>query len=140
VSEARARGVGRADTSAVAPTPAGQTVAGGHAPVILRVEERRETRDGKALIHKDVHFTDPAGDAAVGVIRLVSTTPPNVRGIRIEDDAVSAPPEEQKREAVVTSTWQCGSAIPGLSLVLEYRLRDGAGNLSQPVTFTVSCP
>jgi pimeloyl-ACP methyl ester carboxylesterase len=140
VTEARARGIGGAATPAVGPGPVGNTAGRDHAPVILRVEERKETANGQTLIHKDIHFTDAAGDAAVGVIRLVSTTPPNVKGLRFEDDTVLAAPEEQRHEAVVTSTWQCGSAIPGLTVVVEYRLRDKAGNLSEPVTITVSCP
>jgi pimeloyl-ACP methyl ester carboxylesterase len=37
--------------------------AANHAPVILKVAERQETQNGYLIIHKDITFTDPEGDA-----------------------------------------------------------------------------
>ncbi len=120
--------------------PAAQTSAGDHAPIILRVAERQEEVDGRLVVYKAIYFTDAGGDAVTGLIALVSTSPRNVKGIRIENDSIVASSDEQKREALVTSTWTCGGGTPHLSLVVEYRIRDEAGSVSAPVTFTVACP
>jgi pimeloyl-ACP methyl ester carboxylesterase len=134
-----ARETGTVETALSAPSAA-QTAGADHAPVILRVAERQERLDGRLIVDKDIYFTDAGGDAVTGLITLVSTSPRNVKGISIENDFIVASSDEQKREALVTSTWTCGGGIPNLSLVLEYRIQDQAGNLSAPVTFTVSCP
>lgn len=45
--------------------PAGQTGATDHPPVILRVEERQTTKDGKLAYYRDVYYSDAAGDAEI---------------------------------------------------------------------------
>src|SRR5512147_752059 len=52
-------------TACASPTrasrPASQTGATDHPPVILRVEERQKTTDGKLTYYKDVYYSDAAG-------------------------------------------------------------------------------
>jgi pimeloyl-ACP methyl ester carboxylesterase len=104
-----------------------------HKPVILNVTEQREKIKGFWLIHKDIKFTDPEGDAITLENRLVSATRPG----SVIDDIVRTPAEEQKGEALVRSTWGCSAPN---HFVIEYRVFDKAGNLSEPVTATVDCP
>lgn len=132
VNEARSRGEG-------APEIASQAGATDHSPVIQRVVERKENRNGRLTIHEDIYFMDTAGDAASLLNELISVTPPNVN-LTVEDDLIRASAAEQKQGALVTSSWSCGTAVPHVSLTVQDRILDEAGNLSEPVTVTVSCP
>src|SRR5512136_1857371 len=57
-----------------APLPVGQTGSADHAPVILRVEERQEIKDGFLWIYQDIYFSDPDGDAAAMTYQQVSSS------------------------------------------------------------------
>ncbi len=111
-----------------------------HTPVILRTVEREEKSNGALLFHKDVYLTDPQGDAVTLVNKLVSTDPEGGIFFRVADDPITASTQEQKQQALVTSTFGCPSALlDPFSFTVEDRVRDQAGNLSQPVRFTISC-
>lgn len=110
-----------------------------HAPIILRVEEREETQNGQLIIIKDIYFTDPDGDAIAIVNTLVATDPADFSAT-LGDDAITAPVNEQRRAALATSTMRCGSSLRQYSLTIEDRIRDAAGNLSEPVTVVFACP
>ena len=56
--------------------------------------------------------------------------------LNFTDDPIEASAEEQKGEALFTVTGRCWQK---LELAFESRIRDGAGNLSEPVLFTMSC-
>jgi pimeloyl-ACP methyl ester carboxylesterase len=118
--------------------PASQTDAINHTPVILRVVERKENKNGQLLIYKDITFMDTAGDATTVVNKLISTT--LEKKPDVSDDIILASSDEQKREASVTSTWVCATNVPPHSVVLEDRILDKASNLSEPVTVTFACP
>jgi hypothetical protein len=124
-----------------APTaqPASQTDAANHAPVILRVEERTETQNRQLLLHKDIYFTDSKGDATTVVNKLVSTDPAGLTAT-LADDPITVPADEQKRAGLVTSTIGCSVVLSPYSLTVEDRIRDAAGNLSEPVTVIFACP
>ena len=56
--------------------------------------------------------------------------------LNFTDDPIEALPEEQKTEALFTITARCWQKV---ELAFESRVRDEAGNLSEPVLFTMSC-
>jgi hypothetical protein len=118
-------------------TEAGST---NHTPVILRVEDREENQNGILLLHKDIFFSDAKGDATVVANKIVGTDPQGGIFAHATDDPIIASPEEQKQEGLVTSTFGCPSTLlDPFSITIEDRVRDQAGNLSAPVTFTFSC-
>jgi hypothetical protein len=112
--------------------PVKQSEAGNHAPVILRVVEREETGGDSTLIHNDIYFTDPDGDAVAVVNTLISSSMP----CTISDDLIQASAQEQRGEALVTATYGCNQK---LELVIEARVLDQAGNLSAPALLSMSC-
>jgi hypothetical protein len=116
------------------PEPAVQPQAGSHAPVILRVEDRREGIDGFLWIYQDIYFTDPDGDAAAMTYQQVSSS--LNYPLNFTDDPIEATNAEQKGEALFTVTGRCWQK---LELAFESRIRDEAGNLSKPVLFTMTC-
>lgn len=119
---------------AVQPQVVGDAQAGGHTPVILRVVERQEVSDGYLWFHQDIYFTDVDGDAAVMTHRMISTSlaySPN-----FTDDPIEASADEQQVEALFTLSIPCWQK---LELAFENRIQDRAGNLSEPVLFSMSC-
>ena len=120
------------------PLPAEQTDAA-HAPVILRVEERTENQNGQLLLYKDIYFTDPDGDAIILVNKLVSTDPEDIPA-RFADDPITVPVDEQKRTGLITISIGCRVALNPYSYTTEDRIRDAAGNLSEPATVIFACP
>ncbi len=125
-------------TSTMPPTPAaqptGQAQTGSRPPVILRVVEREEVVDGFLFRYEDIYFSDPDGDAAAVTYRLISTSqayPP-----QFTDDPIENTPAEQKVEVLFTIPAKCWTKM---ELVFESRIRDLAGNLSEPVPFNLSC-
>jgi hypothetical protein len=113
-------------------TPPIQPTEGSHPPVILRVVERVETQGEATLVHKDITFTDPDGDAVAVVNSIVSSS----LSVTVLDDPIQSSVQEQKVGALVTATYGCGVK---LDLVIAARIADRAGNLSEPVTLTISC-
>ncbi|GEM_PF-969778 len=123
----------------LAPLPAGQTVLA-HTPVILRVEERTDDQNGQLLLHKDIYFTDPAGDAITVIHQLLATVPAGIYFPRFDDVRITASADEQKIEGLVTSSVGCPVVLYPLSLTIETRICDASGNLSEPVVVEFACP
>lgn len=124
------------------PTPAStpRSVSQNDAPVILQVTERTETQNGWLIINKDISFTDSQGDAVTVVHQLISTDPTGVYISSWDDVAVTASVDEQKLKGLVTSPVGCPRLLYPLSVTVEARIHDIAGNLSEPVTLTFACP
>jgi hypothetical protein len=118
------------------PTPesAVQPQAGGHPPVILRVVEREQVIDGYSWHYQDVYFTDPDGDATA--MTYVVTSSSLTYPLDLADEPIEASAAEQKVEALFTVPAECWQKV---ELAFESRIRDQAGNLSEPVLFTMSC-
>jgi hypothetical protein len=119
--------------------PAKQPDAENHIPVILRIEERTENDNGRLLLHKDIYFTDPDGDATSVVNKLAATDPAGLHATW-GDDPITVPAAEQKQIGLVTSTLGCPVTLYPVAFTVEDRLLDAAGNLSEPVTFRFACP
>jgi hypothetical protein len=119
----------------VTPTalPSTQTDTKTHAPVILKVAERTEIKNGQAFMHEDITFTDMDGDVTLIVDKLVLST----QDSSASNVEISVSPDEQKNGATVTDTWKCGS---NPMITVETRIQDKAGHLSDPVTINIACP
>ncbi len=111
-----------------------QLPADGHPPVILRSEEREEIIDGFMFIYQDIFFTDPEGDAFAVTYHQISSS--LTYPIKFTDDPIEASAEEQLDEALFTVTGRCWQK---LELVFVSQILDRAGNVSEPVTFRMSC-
>ncbi len=122
-------------------TPVSQPFpASDHTPVILRMVERTEARDGMRFLLKDIYFTDAAGDAVVVANQVVGMDPAGGLFFHITDDPITASAEQQKQEALLTAAFSCpATLLDPFSFTIEDRVRDQAGNLSGPVTFIVAC-
>ncbi len=111
-----------------------------HVPEILRVVERQETRDGARYYHEDIYFQDLQGDAATLANKLAGIDPEGGIFFHVTDDPITASAAEQRQEGLVTSTLVCPAALlDPFSATIEDRVKDRAGNLSEPVAFTFSC-
>jgi len=116
--------------------PADQTDAA-HRPRILGVADRQqEMRDGKLILHKDIIFTDEAGDAVFDEARLVSVDPPG--NFHVSGGFITASSVEQKDEAMDPQAVACPSKQT--TFVIEVRIVDQAYNRSEPVLVTFNCP
>ncbi len=112
-----------------------------HAPQILRVVERESFEDGTRYFYKDVYFRDAQGDATRLANKLVGTDPEGGLFLRLSDDAITVPASQQAQEALVSSRYGCpGNSVDPFDFTVEDRVLDAAGNFSEPVTFTISCP
>ena len=123
----------------LAPLPADQIVAA-HTPVILRMEEWTENHNGQLLLHKDIYFTDPAGDATTVTHKLFATVPAGIYIPRLDDIRITAAADEQKFNGLVTSSVGCPVVLYPLSLTIEIRIHDASGNMSEPVVVDFACP
>ena len=105
-----------------------------HAPVILRVVERQEVIDGAQWFFQDIYFSDPDGDVAAMTYQPLAST--LSYPLFFSDDPITLSALEQQSEALFTVQARCWQK---LELSFESRLRDAAGNLSEPVRFSMSC-
>lgn len=121
----------RVNTGITVPQPPDPTEVARHTPVITGISERQEWIQGMLYISKDISFSDSAGDA----ITIVNT--PLKGSNTIIDDIIRVPSDEQKIGATVTSPVRCRRAFEA---VIEYRVYDAAGNLSNPEIATFTCP
>ena len=116
-------------SSGLTPEPASQQQAASHPPVITRVVEREEIVDGFQYTYNDIYFTDLDGDAVAVTYREVSSS--LSYPFPLSDDPIQASVEEQQEEALFNFGGRC---LYRMELVLESRIWDAAGNLSEPVT------
>ncbi len=107
---------------------------GSHPPLILRVEDRQEVLNGFLWMYHDVYFMDPDGDAIAMTYALTSSS--LTYPLKLTDDPIEASAEEQKSGARFTWSGKCSQK---LELVFAGRIKDTAGNLSEPVPLTMSC-
>jgi len=114
--------------------PALPSQAGNHPPAILRVEDSEQVINGFLRIYKDIYFTDPDGDVTTATYTVISSS--LGYPLSFPDFPVEISAAEQKGEALfpeITACWQ------KMELVYEVRLRDLAGNMSEPVLVSMSC-
>ncbi len=120
----------RAQVGIVIP-PTLEADAAGHAPVITGITEWKEWKQGILFIREDIAYTDANGDAITVINKLISE-----QGMPY-DDIILASAEEQKQGAVLTTGVGCRQQV---EIVIEFRVFDAAGNMSNPETVIFSCP
>ena len=118
---------------AAAPAPAAR--AEGLPPVILEVQPRQEVQNGWLVYYYDVRFQDPDGDAEAMAYTVVSSDLPYA--LHLPETPFEVPAGEQQAGAVYVEATACWQRM---DLVYEGRIRDRAGNLSEPATFRLPCP
>ncbi len=112
-----------------------------HVPQILRVVERDVVEDSVRYLYEDVYFRDAGGDATTLANRIIATDPAGGIFLHITDDVISAPASLQQQEGVVSTRYGCPSrSVDAFAFTVEDRVIDAYGNVSEPVTFTISCP
>ena len=124
-----------AESAAPAKNAGSPALSEDHTPVILRIAERRERKDGRLIIYEDIYFTDKAGDASVIEAALISGD--LGEGQHLKGGLVEASAEEQRGEAMETATWVCYTQG---TYVLEMKFIDRAGYSSEPLVLTFPCP
>jgi pimeloyl-ACP methyl ester carboxylesterase len=122
----------RTATGESIPPALDQTDEASHAPEILSVTQREEWQQGTQIITADIAFSDLAGDAITVINKYISASMPS----ELYDDIIRVPADEQKQGALISSAIGCSR---GFELVVEYRVFDAVGNVSNPETVTFSC-
>jgi pimeloyl-ACP methyl ester carboxylesterase len=115
--------------------PAGPSDPPAHAPRLLRVEQRLDSRKDVTFIHEDIYFVDDAGDAVFFKIKVISVDP--MVDYSLSDDIVTAAAEEQKQGARLTSSF---ASTEKVTYVMEGQMVDQAYNLSEPIRYTLEFP
>ncbi len=103
-------------------------------PEVHTIEQRLVYNNGKLVIHKDIHFRDPDGDAYLVTYQVIQS---DIKHYHVEDDPITAPSDQQKQDAIVTATWQCGSK--NYRITLRTYILDRAGHRSQPFDLVYDC-
>jgi hypothetical protein len=70
-------------------------------------------------------------------LRLQNKVLSTIQPAKVMDDMIRSSSEEQKGEAIITSSFGC---FKQLNFEMEFRIYDKAGNMSEPVTATFLCP
>ena len=96
--------------------------------------ERQEARDGFLVYYRDLYFTDSDGDA--DSISLEETSSSLSYPYGILGGELDVPAQEQKAGAMIPIHWTCNQKI---NIVLESRISDRLGNVSEPVNLAFSC-
>lgn len=124
----------RARAGIVVPPSAEQTDAASHAPVITGIRERQKWESGILNIYEEISYTDPAGDAITVINRPVSAP---ISSAWMDDILLSSAVEQQQGAVLTTRVGKCRQPA---EIVLELRIFDLAGNMSNPERVSFSCP
>jgi hypothetical protein len=109
------------------------------APVISDLTARLSVRRANGTIVDiipDFHFTAPNGNAIV-VHRTLVETSGAIAQTQLRDAAIAIPAEAQKRGAVQSGGWVCGTAV--YYVTLRAFIMDSDGNKSNTVEYTFHC-
>jgi len=103
-------------------------------PQLVDVIHRETNQQGNLIIHKDIHFIDPDGDAKIVTYTVLHS---DIENYYVEDDPITATAEQQKQGTFVTATWKCGSQ--SYQITLNARIIDEAGHQSPPFKLVFDC-
>jgi hypothetical protein len=118
----------------VVPPGTEQVDAASHVPVITGIRELQKWEAGILTIYEEISYADPAGDALTIINQPISA--PITAGWM--DDIILATATEQQQGTVLTT--RVARCRKPAEVVLEYRVFDAAGNISDPETVSFSCP
>ena len=104
------------------------------APVIDRVAVRYDSSSGGLVVYMDVYFYDGEGDANFLDLQLVSASIPVTGKIK---DVSFSPSANQRKGAVVTGQWACGTKQYDMAVGVV--ITDQAGHTSNTIGVNFSC-
>lgn len=115
----------------VAPSPSG-------GPVLLSVTARKNVRAGINIMDlvPDFRFVAPRGNAIMLRRELVDTSGAFAQ-TQIQSATINIPAEAQKKGAVISGGWRCGTQV--YYVTLRAFLIDSEGNRSNVITYTIHC-
>jgi len=121
--------------------PAAQAAAGsGSAPVLQSVSMRYNVRAANGVIVSvvpDFHFADADGDAVLILRELVQTSGSQSNLHIPASTPIDIAADIQKKGAVVSGGWNCGTAQ--YFVTLRTHILDAAGHRSNGLEYTIHC-
>ena len=111
-----------------------QGEAANHAPVITGIRQWQKWESGILNVYEEISYTDPAGDAITVINKPVSAP---ISSAWVDDILMSSAVEQQQGAVLTTRVGKCRQPA---EIVLELRVFDSAGNMSNPETVSFSCP
>ena len=122
--------------TAAAEIPAAPGPSG--APVLLSVSARKNVRAGINIMDlvPDFRFIAPRGNAIMLRRELVDTSGAFAQ-TQIQSATINIPAEAQKKGAVISGGWRCGTQV--YFVTLRAFLIDSDGNRSNVITYTIHC-
>ena len=124
----------RDQAGVVVPPIEEQVDAASHIPAITGIRESQKWESGILTIYEEISYTDPAGDALTILNQPISA--PITAGWM--DDIILATAAEQQQGTVLTT--RVARCRKPAEVILEYRVFDSAGNMSNPERVSFSCP
>jgi hypothetical protein len=103
-------------------------------PVIDAVTIRSELQRYE-MVYPDFHFHDPSGSVRFIHREVVATDAP--KQLRIQDGVIVISPDQQKKGAIYTGGWDCGSE--SYYVTLQAFVLNLAGLKSNLVQYTIHC-
>jgi hypothetical protein len=120
-------------TATAQPSPTSVPVPSS-SPQVQFIKQWTELQQGNLVIHKDIHFTDPEGDAYLVTYSVIRS---DIKHYRVESDPIIVSAERQRTNGAVTATWVCGPHI--YKITLRAHIVDRAGNQSAPFDLVFDC-
>jgi len=108
-------------------------------PIIQDLTARYKVKRPNGMIVDvipDFHFMAPGGNAIV-IHRILVETSGAIAQTQLRDAAIAIPAEAQKRGAVESGGWTCGTSI--YYATLRAFILDSDGNKSNTVEYTIHC-
>lgn len=103
-------------------------------PKVQSVYQRTELQQGNLVIHKDIHFIDPDGDAYLVNYTVIQS---DIKNYHVESDPITASSKNQRGGAIVTATWICGPH--SYIITLQAHIIDAMGHQSDPFDLVFDC-
>ncbi len=110
------------------------------APVLQSVSMRYDVPTGNGAVISvvpDFHFIAPNGNAVLIHRELVATSGAPSHLVVPATTAIDTPAEVQKKGAVVSGSWRCGTAQ--YFATLSAYIMDADGNKSNSLQYTIHC-
>jgi hypothetical protein len=124
----------RAQAGIVVSPAAEQAEAASHIPAITGIREWQKWESGILTVYEEISFTDPAGDAITIINQPISAP---ITSAWMDDIILASTAEQQQGTVLTTRVARCRKPA---EIILQYRVFDAAGNLSNPETISFSCP
>jgi len=109
------------------------------APILQAVTARTDSREhtgGAFDLIPDFHFVAPNGNAIVLRRELIDTSG-SISQTNIANQTINIPPAAQKKGAIVSGGWRCGTQV--YYVTIRATVMDADGNRSNAIQYTIHC-